>query len=313
MLPIKLQLPDSFFEEETRCEYTISPEMKKLWAILLDMLDQVMKICEKHHICYYANGGTALGAVRHQGIIPWDDDIDIMMLRSEYNKFIEVAPKELEYPYFMQTEQTDPGSRRGHIQIRNSATTGILKSEFQYKYKFNQGAFLDIFPLDYAPDSAEEFLAFKEEVKSIRDKEMIYANLFHPMPWIKRRNILANIYNHIEHFVYKKWAIYNHVESNCYKRYFDKFEQTIQKYNSKPTKHLINSPLICAGTKQLDAADFEGKPVWLPFEMFKIPVPHNYEHTLQTWFGDWHKIVRGGSMHGGLIFDAEKPYTEYLK
>ena len=313
MLPIKLQLPDSFFEEETRCDYAVSPEMKKLWAILLDMLDQIMKICEKHNIRYYANGGTALGAARHQGFIPWDDDLDLMMLRADYNKFIEVAPKELEYPYFMQTEQTDPGCRRGHIQIRNSATTGILKSEYRYKLKFNQGVFLDIFPLDYAPDSPKEFEEFKKQIKTIRGKEYECVYLFRSMPWVKCRNIPRHICSHIKHFILSMWAKYNHVSEDCYLQYFNEFEEFVQKYNNTPTKHLINSPMITAGTKLLDAADFDGEPVLLPFEMFKIPVPHNYENTLKTWFGDWHKLVRGGSMHSGLIFDAEKPYSEYLK
>lgn len=66
----------------------------------MDMLYQLDQICRKYNIHYFASGGTMLGAVRHKGFIPWDDDIDIMMFREEYDKLCKVAPKELKYPYF---------------------------------------------------------------------------------------------------------------------------------------------------------------------------------------------------------------------
>mgnify|MGYP001218621471 CR=1 FL=1 len=87
------------------------------------------RICKANGLKYFADSGTLIGAIRHEGYIPWDDDIDIMMFREEYDKLCKVAPKELKYPYFFQTEYTDKGSLRGHAQIRNCKTTGILMSE----------------------------------------------------------------------------------------------------------------------------------------------------------------------------------------
>lgn len=129
MVGLKIKLPKHFLEGETRCGYYISPEMKKVWAIELDLLAEFMRICDIHHLKYWADGGTLLGAVRHKGFIPWDDDIDIIMMRDDFDKLCKFGPQEFKYPYFFQTEETDPGSARGHVQIRNSETTGMLKSE----------------------------------------------------------------------------------------------------------------------------------------------------------------------------------------
>ena len=78
---IKLKLSEDFFKEEVRNDYTVSPEMKKVWAVELDLLDQLDRVCQKYDIPWYLSGGSLLGAVRHQGYIPWDDDIDLMMYR----------------------------------------------------------------------------------------------------------------------------------------------------------------------------------------------------------------------------------------
>ena len=156
MIELRLNIDKSFYKEETRDGYTISPEMKKLWAVELDLLNEFMSVCKRNNIRFSADAGTILGAVRHKGMIPWDDDIDVMMLREDYDKLCKIASKEFTYPYFFQTEDTDKGSLRGHAQLRNSATTGILYAEKEYKYKFNQGIFIDIFPIENLSEDTKE-------------------------------------------------------------------------------------------------------------------------------------------------------------
>ena len=163
-LPIKIHLPDGFLDEEIRNGYTISHEMKEIWAVELDLLVEFDRVCKENGLKYFASCGTKLGAVRHHGFIPWDDDVDVMMLRDEYDKLCKIAPQLFAYPYFFQTEETDKGSARGHAQLRNSKTTAILKSEARMCYKYNQGIFLDIFPLDNIPDDEKLF----EEQRVIR-------------------------------------------------------------------------------------------------------------------------------------------------
>ena len=95
-------LDASFFKEEERCGYLVTEKRKKVWAVGLELWERFDEVCKKHGITYYAYYGTLLGAVRHQGFIPWDDDIDVIMFRDEYKRFQEIAPSEFTEPYFFQ-------------------------------------------------------------------------------------------------------------------------------------------------------------------------------------------------------------------
>src|SRR3712207_3357568 len=96
-------MPDSFLEEEIRCGYRVSAQMKRVWAVELDLLAKFVDVCERHELRYFLDSGTLIGAIRHQGFIPWDDDIDVSMPRKDYDKLWEIAQTEFSYPYFFQT------------------------------------------------------------------------------------------------------------------------------------------------------------------------------------------------------------------
>ena len=104
-------------------DYKISDKMRKIWQVELAMLDKVDTICKKHDIQYFLLNGTLLGAVRHKGFIPWDDDLDIGMLRKDYDRFMEIAQRELEEPYFIQNIWTDKNCFFGGFsKLRNYCT-----------------------------------------------------------------------------------------------------------------------------------------------------------------------------------------------
>lgn len=84
-----------FFEDEVRDGFFVPAEIKQAWAAELEVLSEIDKICKKHHIQYFADWGTLLATVRHEGFIPWDDDLDIVMKRDDYNRFMEIANTEL--------------------------------------------------------------------------------------------------------------------------------------------------------------------------------------------------------------------------
>ena len=95
-------IPGDFFKEEELCGHLVTTQIKKLWSVQLGCLQELKRICEKYDIMFFASGGTLLGAVRHKGFIPWDDDIDVMMFYDDYVRFCEYAPKEIKSPYFFQ-------------------------------------------------------------------------------------------------------------------------------------------------------------------------------------------------------------------
>ena len=94
-----MEFQDQFFESEVREGFYITSMMKRSWAAQLEILKDVDEVCTKYGISYFADAGTLLGAVRHRGFIPWDDDLDICMMRKDYHRFISVAEKELPEGY----------------------------------------------------------------------------------------------------------------------------------------------------------------------------------------------------------------------
>lgn len=127
-------------------------QLRQLRKIQLDMLIEVKKICNKYDIKYSLIGGTLLGAVRHQGYIPWDDDADVGMLRKDYERFRKICRSELDSEkYYFQDDRNTKEYRWGYGKLRRKNT--LFLRENQEHLKFGQEIFIDIFPLDYAPDN----------------------------------------------------------------------------------------------------------------------------------------------------------------
>ena len=161
-------ISEDFFKEETRCGYTVSAKMKRIWAKELDLLRVFADVCEKNDLEYFLDGGTLLGAIRHKGFIPWDDDVDVIMPRKDYDRLWKIANSCFEYPYFFQTSLSEKNFFRAHAQLRNSETTGFIQSD--EKKDINKGIFLDIFPLDNVPSDKSEREHLKKKTAKYRNK-----------------------------------------------------------------------------------------------------------------------------------------------
>lgn len=119
--------------------------LRKHQMRMLDILIEVDKICQKHNIKYWIEGGTLLGAVRHGGFIPWDDDLDIAVMHDEYKKMLDVLEKELPENMKVQTHKTDPLYCADYAKIRD-LNSEVLEIGLPRNYKYN-GIYIDVFPM----------------------------------------------------------------------------------------------------------------------------------------------------------------------
>lgn len=106
-------LRNDFYNKERICGHVVTEKMKRIWAVQLDLLREFKQICEENGLRYFLWSGTLLGAVRHQGFIPWDDDIDVAMPREDYDRFRSLGRQGLKKPYELQTNENDSGIFQG--------------------------------------------------------------------------------------------------------------------------------------------------------------------------------------------------------
>ncbi len=132
--------------------------LNKMQTLQLKISKDFRDVCEKNNIPYFMCGGTMLGAIRHKGFIPWDDDMDFGMTRDNYERFLEIAQKELGDDYFVQTWETDLGYGLPFAKIRLNGTEFVEKNSADAK--IHKGIYIDIFPWDNVPD--DENLKLKQ-------------------------------------------------------------------------------------------------------------------------------------------------------
>lgn len=285
-------LPQSFFDEEKICDFVVTKERKKIWAVLLDLLIAFDAVCKKHGLTYYLTDGTLLGAIRHKGFIPWDDDIDVAMPRADYEK-LQALAKEFLFPYFLQTPYTDPGFFYSYIKIRNSNTTGMSKA---CRYQgFNEGLFIDVFPMDAV--NIEKGEEVYNKLRELCLSNSAYMKLSNPN------------FTPVEKENFRKIA-----SKDPLKTYSDICKLATQ-FNEDPGQwisHWVTT--ISPYSKRVwYREDFE-KVLYWEFEGMHFPVPVGYDRYLRIVYGDYFQlpsIEQRGRKHDNTIFDPDHPYTDY--
>jgi lipopolysaccharide cholinephosphotransferase len=143
--------------------------LREAQLIMLEMLVEFDAICKKYNLKYWLDSGTLLGAVRHQGFIPWDDDIDLSMPVEDYNRFQEIAQSELSKNIFFQTRETDVSFKADYIKLRSNKVEIIEFHEKDKEIAYHQGVFVDIFPMLTLPSSDFYQKFYSDTFKLIRD------------------------------------------------------------------------------------------------------------------------------------------------
>ena len=290
-----MRFTDSFIKEEIRCDFLVSEKRKKVWETELQLLEKFDEVCKKYHFTYYAEYGTLLGAVRHHGFIPWDDDIDLSMPRDDYMKLMEIAPYEFKEPYFYQTTYNDL-IVWSFSKLRDSRTAAIEFTDMNPD--FNQGIFIDIFPLDDVPDDknfSSNILAVQQDVWQtvVNSKRMRY---------------------------YVEQGVSFHVESDILldllnlpvRERFREFETlALSHYGVSEKFNYIVSEIRHSSKSR--KKEWYSDTVYLPFEYLEIPAPACYDDVLKNQYGNYHQLIKGTSGHGRLFFDTNMPYRYYME
>ena len=245
--------------------------LPKLHNCQLIIAREIKRLCDKHNIKYFIIAGTLLGAIRHGGFIPWDDDMDVGMLREDYEKFIKVAKTELGGDFFLQTSETDKNYGLPFAKILLNDTVLVEASAGSDAKK---GIFVDVFPFDVAPEN-------EADRENHNKKTYIY-----------KRLLLAKLnYNVCAKNDYVKRAVYFilKIMSSFYShdKLVQKLESEITRYNNSKTEDIVNIGGAYGYKKETIKADWVRDTVEIPFEDMTLSAPVDYIKYLETFYGDY--------------------------
>ena len=288
--------------EEEREDYLISSKLKSIWNTELDLTVRFLELCKKYNIKTFSFAGTMLGAIRHKGFIPWDDDVDFALLRPDYEKLLAVAEKEFKYPYFFQTALNDRDFFFGYARLRNSETTGLIKGNISKDY--NNGIYIDIFCLD-----------------GIVDDEKLLKKQFDKRDFFQR---MASVYNYKikndkSDFIHKLYRCTMKLLSRfkSYEYWVSEYDKTLSMYNSSAENFgMVTHPRNFIKKYFAKKEDLD-ELTEMAFETIKIPVPKNYDVILRNMYGNYMQyppIEVRGKWHNEMIeFDPYMSYKEYIE
>ena len=289
-----------YFDDEVREGFFVSSMMKRYWAAQIKVLSEIDKVCRKYEIRWFADYGTLLGAVRHGGMIPWDDDMDICMLRKDWLRFFEVAKDELPENYGVLTLQSESEYENIIGRVVNSRAIDYSDSHLKEFFGCPYTVGVDIFPLDDLSNDEETEERRRKLASDAADAyEMIAAGKGDTQ---ECRSLLAKIESDNHIILHRKGNILRELRLLTEKLYMmhtsDDAEYIalmpfwIQKHNHKYSKELYKDTL------------------YLPFEYISIPVPARYEEVLRIEYGNYMAVRKGGGIHEYPVF---KDQEELLK
>lgn len=293
-----MQFPKEYFDEEVRAGFYIDSKMKSCWAVQLKILNQIDNICRKHNIQYFAEWGTLLGAVRHNGFIPWDDDMDICMKRQDFERFLKIAKNEFPDTYEIldyhdQEEYWDVMAR-----VLNSDEVSLNGEFLDNYYNMPYMCGIDIFPLDYVAkdkrmlDTQRDIIDY---VKSVADTNGIVG--FEP-------GELESHLKKIESLCNQKIDRNKSIKIQLYKILCGLYAI----YSEKESDEVALMALYLENGGCIYPKEYYSDSIRMPFENITIPVPIGYDHILKAKYGDYMKNIRKGGSHDYPFYEKIEDY-----
>lgn len=277
--------------------YVADESLRKLQLFELDILKDIDRVCRENHIRYCLYAGTCLGAVRHKGFIPWDDDIDIAMLIPDYKKFLAIAQDALGADYFVQTHSTDPNYQFAFAKVRKNHTT--MMAPWHKDSDTHHGIWVDINPLIYV--SSHMDFRFKKFLITYTNMLCLNGQMYQgEKSWKKQQ---------------KKVIPYMLLLST---RLFRKKQRAALADWIRERLYAVKKGKYISGvwgtiTTYAPSEAYLGEPIMLPFEGSAFPVPPDYDLALSGWYGDYMTpppVEKQISKHGELFIDYEHSWDE---
>ena len=246
-------------------------ELKKLHKDLLTILLELDRICRKHNIRYFLSGGTLLGAIRHKGFIPWDDDIDVEMMREDYDKFCEICKSELNHEkFFLQTQNNDINYNWVYGKLRLKGTEYVRVGQDHLKQK--TGIFIDIFPIDNTKNNKVSQYIISRGCEICRS--ILWSNVGVKIS----QSYLQKIKYRVLSIIPRKAAI-------------NIFEYLAKLYNDIDTNYRVFYNLKLKNRKcYIYESKWYEEELNVEFEKYKFPIPIGYKYILEMYYGDYMKL-----------------------
>ena len=288
----ELEFSADFFKTEVRDGFEIQAMMKRAWAAQMEVLHVVAGVCKNNGIRYFADGGTLLGAVRHKGMIPWDDDIDICVVREEYNRLIQVLPKALPHGFvvagmYADSERLQKAAFVPHLRVIADETLWNFNDYMRYFHGFPyQRVGIDIFPMDYISRDIGITNVQKQIIRlgieTLRDWNKLEANGMldeYVNGFQKLCNVSFDNVNNVKNYM---WKIIDKISSISYREeadYITNIFYWLDNDNYKMKKECYDYTIE------------------LPFENMNIVAPEMYDEVLRAEYGDYMVPVKGAADH----------------
>lgn len=302
-----MEILDSFFCKETICDFEVSSLMKRAWAAELEVLEILDNICNSNNIPYHLSWGSLLGAIRHNGFIPWDDDIDISLIRSDYTKLIQILDSQLPEGFVMvgmysSDERLQNACDCHHIRL-------IADDEYwtfpSYLNRFHCFPYfrigIDIFPIDYIPDSEKDRQVFFNTIREPYELASNYNDLINDEVFITRLNVIKNTYpEYFDNDNSEKLNLWLLADSLC---------SSIPESNSNYLLHVYEYLLNGKGIMK---KDWLSSNIPHSFEMGSFPVPIGYNEILYSLYGDYSKYERFVSDHNYPFYSNQEEALKEL-